>query len=262
MSVFGQEVMDHVLPLRPVSLFWGPKSVGKRTAAEWLRWSLDIQEGDTARVSRLQVEDAGDLTRFLRTAPFGSVRLAIVSLDGATVAASNHLLNALESLPPTSRVILISSVPQTGPLASRAVHFPFHLLSTEAVEQVLVKKKGFSETQAKVWASTSGGQIFRALQRKDMADNKGPVIAALKAIRERDPELLEKQADKWSDDHTDLMLKWAMEAMTGRWSLYTEEEGGFDTKAIPMRILLALRARVRPRLVVRASLMNVLRSQM
>jgi hypothetical protein len=255
-AVFGQEVMEDVLPLPPVSLFWGPKSVGKRTAAEWLRWRLGVQEGDTTRMSRLTVDDAEDLIRFVRTAPFGSIRLAIVSLDGATAAASNHLLNALESMPPTTRVILISSIPQRGPLASRAVHFPFHLLSTEAVEQVLVKKKGFTETQAKVWASTSGGQVFRALQRKAL------VITVLRAIRDRDPDLLERQADKWTDDHTSLLMTWAREAMTERWSLYTQEEGNFATKSVPMRVLLALRADVRPRLVVRASLMNVLRSQM
>jgi hypothetical protein len=261
-AVIGQEVVTRLLPLPPVSLFQGPRSVGKWTAAEWCRWRLDIGEGDTLRLSKLRVADAEALTRFSLAAPFGSGRLAIVQMDGATVAASNHLLSVLEEIPSTTRVILVASRPVLDTLVSRAEVFPFHLLSAADVASVLMSKRRMKESQAEEWAKHAGGQVFRALLHAEHAENKPLVLQAVRAIREREPETLERLADKWKDEHTALLTRWANEAMTQRFALYTEEEATIVDRSVPMKILMALRADVRPRLVVRASLVGVVRSLM
>lgn len=259
-GIIGQEVVEKLSSLPKVSLFEGPYSVGKWTTAEVLRRTNKISDADVLRVNKLRVGEAVSISRFSSMAPTSSdQRLVIVSLDGATVPALNHLLKTLEDAPDTSRFVMVASRPVLETVRSRATVFPFHALSTESVAEILETKKKFSPTQARIWAERSGGSVWAALSSADAVDAKPVVMLAVKAFRDLDPASLDKAADKWSEKHTALLVQWCQECITKQWRLFNDDESGIEGRTIPMRILMALRADVRPRLLVRSSLMSALR---
>lgn len=258
--IIGQEVVASINPLPRVSLFEGPRSVGKWTTAEWLRHTNKISDSDVFRVKRLLVEQAIAITRFAALKPTaGSRRLAIVNLDGATAPALNHLLKALEESPETSTFVLIASKPVLPTIKSRSAVFPFHVLSTDAVAEILETKKGFTQGQARIWAERSGGSVWAALSSAEALEAKPTVMLVVKAFRELDVAALEKAADKWTDKHTAYLVQWCHECITKQWRLFNDDESGIEGRSIPMKILIASYADVRPRLLIRANLMSALR---
>lgn len=263
MNVVGQEVIGTLFPLPRVSLFHGPHSVGKWTTAEWVRFKLGVSDSDILRVKRLLVADASLVSRFAATAPTrGTHRLVILNLDLASRASMNHLLKTLEESPETTYFILISTGSVSETILSRVTVFPFHLLTDASVATILTEKKKFKEIQAESLAYRAGGQVRRALAITEAAEAKPLIMQVLKAFREKDLVALEKAADGWTDRHTEFLSQWSHEAMTGRWKYFQEEEAEISGPRIPMTILAALRQDVRPRLVVRASLMSALRGMM
>ena len=64
---------------------------------------------------------------------------------------------------------------------------------------------------------------------------------------------------KWTDEHTELLVVWCTETITERWKLFKAEDADLPGQKLPLRLLIALRADIRPRLVVRHSLLSVLR---
>lgn len=258
--IIGQEIVKQMDPLPRVSLFVGPRSVGKWTAAETLRYRNKVSDSDVLRVKKLLVGDAEAVSRFASLAPTsGSRRLAIVNMDGATEAASNHLLKILEESPETTTFILVSSGFVLDTIRSRAAVFPFHALSTDDVAAILETKKKFSPTQARIWAERSGGSVWAALSSAEAVEAKPVVLLVVKAFRELDVAALEKAADRWTDIHTTYLTQWCHETITGQWRLFNDDESGVEGRTIPMKILIALRADVRPRLLIRANLMSALR---
>lgn len=261
--IIGQEVVGTMDPLPRVSLFQGPRSVGKWTTAEMLRRRLSVSDSDVLRIKKLLVGDAVTLSRFASLRPTeGSLRLAIVNMDGASAPAVNHLLKALEDSPESSYFILVSSGYVLDTIRSRAAVFPFHALSTNDVATILETKKKFSPIQARIWAERSGGSVWAALSSAEAVETKPVVLLVVKAFRELDIAALEKAADRWTDKHTTYLTQWCHEAITTQWRLFNDDESGIEGRAIPMKILIALRADVRPRLLIRANLMSALRGMM
>lgn len=121
------------------------------------------------------------------------------------------------------------------------------------------RRKGMNATEAKRLAELSGGQIKKAFEALDELTIKPVVLLALRAFREHDAAALDRLADKWSDEHTSLLVKWCTESVTDRWALFSEAESELPGRSLPLKILMALSADIRPRLVVRSSLMSVLR---
>ena len=238
-----------------VVLFLGPASVGKWTLAEQLRRDLDIDRSTVVRVRSLTMDAARELTSLALT---HGPRLIIIRLDGASDAAMNVLLKALEEADGGNRFILIASGHVLTTLMSRAqLHF-FGLLSADQVKEILIERR-FNPVEAERLAKASGGQVRTALALADNVDAKVVVLSALRCITERDADSLDNLAAKWTDDHTTLMARLCREAISRRWALFSEAEVDGLGRKLPLRILTALRADVRPRLVVRASLMSVLR---
>lgn len=256
MRVIGHEPIRQRLSesLPAVSLFIGPESVGKRLTAEWVRQEYGYGEHQTMRVNFLSMDAARDLTEFAR----GTDRLAIIQLDKASRAALNALLKTLEDAPAT-KFILISQETPIETITSRATKFQFGLLTEEQVTKFFSEVRNFKPELAERYASKSGGQIKRAFQFMTGYDAKPLVLQVIRAFREHDLVGLERLADKWTDDATELLREWCTEQITGHWFIFDNAETEIHGKELALKILMALSANVRPRLVVRASLMNILK---
>jgi len=244
-----------------VVLFEGPQSVGKWTTAEEILRSQDVTASDTLRVRRLTAEAARDVAEFAYGASVSWYRVAIINLDGSTKGAVNTILKSLEDAPESTRFILIASgvVPPT--VRSRAQTFRFRLLRDDEVVEVLTVKRGFKSAQAAQLAKFSMGQVRRAIAMTENGPKRIDVLQAVKSIRDRDESALDKLALKWTDEHTYLMTVWANEALTGRWRIFLDTDHLGVSKQTPLAVLRALKENVRPRFIVRASLMAVLREQ-
>lgn len=241
----------------PVSLFLGPSSVGKWTVAEYLRGVWRIDESDTLRIENLTVQAARDLVDFALYAGSAFRRLAIVRLDRASPGALNVLLKTLEEGHDGTDFILIADETPIATITTRAVSYRFGFLSPGNVADVL-RARNFREDDAARYAEMSGGQVSRALSVVNSKDVLHTVRVAVRGLREMDPAVLESTAKEWSDEHTSLLAQWCRETLTGRPRIFSVEEF-IESRRVPLRVLEALSENVRPRLLVRSSLMAVAR---
>ena len=90
--------------------------------------------------------------------------------------AANALLKTLEEPPPDSFLILITSFPDLLPstVLSRCRTVRFKPLSTDSVEEILIRKMGLSKDKAKVMARVSQGSLGRVLNvaEKDLLSQR------------------------------------------------------------------------------------------
>ena len=258
--IVGQEVLPRLMSegLPPVALFVGPKSVGKWAVAEYLRYQNKILDSDVLRIHKLTSDLARTVVTFASTAPVGDMRLAIIELDSATPGAVHVLLKTLEESSPAHRFILIAQHLPLPTIVSRAQVHPFRLLTDAEVADILVERRGFKPANAESLAALAGGQVAKALENAVNDGERALVLEALAAFRDHNPIALDATAPKWRDEHTELLTRWCHEALTGRWSLFNAEQMQLPDK-LPLRILMAIRSNVRPKLVVRSQLMTLLR---
>lgn len=95
------------------------------------------------------------------------------------------------------------------------------------------------------------------LRAAQLEPDSGPVYQVLKAMSVGDPELLHAAMDNWGDTTHELLVRWAIEARTGRWRLFSPGDSfGLQTTDVPMRVLKRLSSfpLARPRLAVQAAL--------
>jgi hypothetical protein len=243
----------------PVSLFLGPSSVGKWTVAEYLRGVWRVDEGDTLRIDHLNTATARMVVHFASHAPSRDRRLAIIQLTDAGAHALHILLKTLEEGLGSTDFILIAEESPLATIASRASVYRFGFLTEPEVAEVLTGRN-FQPEDAAQYASMSGGQVSRALSVVNNRDVKQGVMQAVKAFREMDPIALESASKEWTDEHSTLLAQWCRESLTGRTRIFSTEEI-LDSRRIPFKVLQALNANVRPRLLLRSNLMSVLRQE-
>lgn len=240
----------------PVSLFVGPPSVGKWTIAQWtLEHVCDIHPSSILEKRSLSIDTARELSWALRST---GIRGAIVFIDGASQNALNALLKTLEELPARARVILVATEKPMATIASRAELFSFSLLREAEVEEVL-RRRNFNEVTAQRLAGISGGMVRIALRHAESHEIKVHVLAVAAAIQNRDAKTLDGFATRWSDEHSILLSTLCTEVITGRWRVFEEGEAGDLRRKLAFKILSAMEASIRPRLVVHSTLMDVLR---
>lgn len=244
--------------LPPVALFEGPQSVGKWATAEYLRTFYGVANEDTFRARRLDVETAKTIVDFTSTAPIKELKLVIISMAGATKAAQHILLKTLEESHERVCFILVASYPVLDTISSRAVRYQFGALSDTEVAQVLELRK-MKPGDAKALADRARGSVKQAFEATEVGEYKPLVVLALRAISLKDSDALEQLAGRWTDEHTEYLRKWAREALTAHWRWFSPEDSEITGNRIPLKLLMALRPDIRPKLVVRASLMSVLK---
>lgn len=244
--------------LPAVSLFLGPKSVGKWELAEYVRELKGFKGSDVLRVRRLTQENARFIVRFASERPKGFARLVITRLtDKATKGAQNTLLKALEESPDTY-FILIAEEPPLSTISSRAAVYNFGLLTEEDVFNILYRRRNFTPEKAEEYSKVSGGQVSRALSHAQDKESKMVVLQAIDAIQRRDLAGLESLAKLWQDEHTELLTTWCYEQITSQWVKFSREDTSVVGVKVPLRILMAIREDLRPRLIVRTALASVL----
>lgn len=247
--------------LPAVSLFLGPASVGKWELAEHLRVEKGFKKSDVLRVRRLTQENARFIVRFASERPKGFARLVIARLtEQATRGAQNTLLKALEESPDTY-FILIAEEDPLPTIRSRSTVFNFGLLTDDEVFNILIQRKNYSPEKATEYTKVAGGQVRRALSHTQDKESKMLVLRAVDAVQRRDSTDLESLASQWQDDHTELLITWCYESMTSQWKKFSPEDTAVVGTKIPLRILMAVKEDLRPRLVVRAALASVLQEQ-
>lgn len=244
--------------LPPVLLFLGPASVGKWELAEHIRVQWKFKKADTLRIKRLTQENARFAAKFASERPRGWRKLIIVRLDRkATVGAQNALLKSMEESPDATYILVAEESP-INTVVSRAVTYPFGLLKEKDIANILTQRLNFSEDRAETLARIAGGRVKKALSYTGDQESKMVVMRALDAVHRKDNKALEAVAPLWQQDHTDLLIQWCYESLTRKWKLFIPGETNIKGTKVPLRILIALREDLRPRLVVRAALASVL----
>ena len=243
--------------LPPVTLLVGPKSVGKWTLAEHLREFHGFRDVDVLRIPYLSNAKTENILTFQRTWPVGQYKLCIVRIDTAHDRNLNMLLKTLEETTFTKFILVAEDMP-IETVVSRAFLYQMGLLSDEEVAAVLALR-GFKEDTAQQRAVVASGRVDKALEVQDAKEGKLIVLRAVQAIHDKDAATLESLTAKWKDEHTELLLRWCSEQISNRWKLFSEDETSVVGQGLALKILMALRADVKPRLMIRYSLMKVLR---
>lgn len=260
MRVIGNETAQAELAdwFPRVALLLGPPSVGKRTAAEAIIEEKGIDPRDRLFLPSMALTDARAAVQFSSSTPsvVGGTRAVVADIDNSTREALETLLAALESPHSTAMFWLVSSKTPLPTLQTRAITIRFQPLTDQQVSQVLQERRGFSRGKADKYASVSYGSVGRALRAARSFEDKNLVLLAVRALREKDPELLDDLALRWTEDHTSTLIVWATEAVTQRWALFNAAETG-EVGNLPLKVLAATARRVRPRLVVRSQLMDL-----
>lgn len=226
-TVLGHDSIKRLLVaedgMPQVVSFMGPKSVGKRTLAIYLKQYYCFSSIDFMEVNApFTAEKASQLRRFALTAPFDGSKLAVVHLDGATDSALNDALKLLEEPPEYMYFILISSEPVLPTVLSRAQIYRFGTLNEDDLCTILTRFEGLSETAAK--KVSYAGQVSEAKEIYQNINARNAALAVLKSVETQDV-LLFKRAFKAVDDSAARMLESGLfEACTGDWRLFSPEE--------------------------------------
>lgn len=261
MAIHGHhKILDSLhIYLPQVSLFIGPYSVGRWTMAEHLRWFWNIDTDDLLRIHTLDVEAAQTIREFSSTSPTVSdFKLVVVELYRASPAAQISLIDVLENPGKTRFIIIAQENEVIHGVRSRGVPFRFHYLNPEEVAIVLQEKVGFSQERALELGRRANGHIAEALKLADSEEVLIVVRSMIKALRTNDIGSLTELAATWTDEATSYLTQWCNEAISRQWRVFDPEDF-IEGPSLPLRILVATRPRVRPRLVVRSQLMSILK---
>jgi hypothetical protein len=264
---------DRVLvPLRdqlpPVSLFQGPRSVGKWTAAVDLARHHGIDPSDLRTYRRLDVAAAREILQFLSVRSFVGPKAVVCRLDGASDQAVNSLLKILEEPPPAAHFVMCASSRPLLTVMSRSSRYAFGYLTEEEVASILVGVLGWADEDAEWAAARSGGQIERALGAGDLDATKQAVMSLLKGAADGDVALVANALVKFAHDteHPDQpsqllrsLRQWAIEARTGRWRAFSASEsyGLHLEPGVVDRVLRVTTTGARPRVAARAAMMPI-----
>lgn len=130
----------------------------------------------------------------------------VVIVDGAdrlNISASNAFLKTLEEPPVETIIILISSSPDMLPqtVLSRCHKVSFGNIPTEAVADILMQKKGLTQTQAESVASLADGSLSKAmaLSSSDVQRVREDIMAGL-TINKKERGMIFDMAERFSGD--------------------------------------------------------------
>jgi hypothetical protein len=237
--------------LPPVTLLRGPRSVGKRTLAEALVKHHGGLSLETRTILTLSMDEAREVKSLCERAPMGPLRGFIIRLDGASEHVLNAMLKVLEEPPDSARFLLLAEGPVLPTIASRSVTYRMGLLSDAEMGAVLAQQ-GMVGTPLASAVMTGRGQVDKATGLYDIEAARSRVLAVIKAIGVKDRALLEKALPDWGPDTHQLLVTWCVEAVTGRWRVFSARDASGVVGA-PMELLTRLRFNARPKLMVRVA---------
>jgi DNA polymerase III delta prime subunit len=233
----ARAALERSLP--PVALFTGPRSTGKTTLAKYLAAHHEATMWGYGRLTSSMAREIVD-TAPIRRAP---LEVFIIDLDSSTEASQNILLKVLEEPPPHCRFILIASREPLATVVSRSRAYRMGLLTDEQVAQVLRENCGISEHPAAMAAARGRGQVAPAIaaaEDKESDRVTSVVAAAVRAAMAGGGPPLDMALRNWTDEHTVVLRRWATEAASGRWVIFTQDLAPGLSRACAMRVMEAL----------------------
>lgn len=244
--------------LPPVTLLAGPPSVGKWTLVNHLAEHHRVSPADRSTWPEgLGVDAARQVIAFMSTAGFGPLKLLQARLDATTTPALNALLKILEEPPPNARFLLTAARPVAATIASRAAIYRLGILSTDELIRVLLAQ-GVRPDAAPHAAALGRGQVRPALDCAEAHAPRAAVINLMRAVATGDAELFERTTRTFDAAAQQLLSRWFIETITGRFSVFTGADTfGLHTDQPRCRAMFTALSRVntaRPRLAVRAAL--------
>lgn len=266
-TVVGHQAVRTALEtdLPPVSLLYGPSSVGKWTLATALATHHGVQAADVYRKDEpLTIADVRDVIGFVSRAPFGPYKYVQLRLDAATLQAQNALLKVLEEPPPKARFLLVATRRPIPTVASRCRIYHCGLLSTDDITGILRQLGHDPDTiEHRLPGALRRGQVKPLLLALKSTLPKEQVLTLVQALATNDLEAFERVATRW-DDNTHVMFRaWIAETLTGRWRLFGPDDSyGLHTDTtLLINLLRSLTATdgARSRLGIRTALMPFLR---
>ena len=135
-----------------------------RKAASFGHPDIHLIEADGAEI---KIDQIRQVQADLALKPFeGAKKVLIVDeAENMNEASANAFLKTLEEPPGEVLIMLVSSLPQRLPLTirSRCQEIRFHPLSRQALSQVIAKKRGLHDEDARFIAALARGSMGRAL---------------------------------------------------------------------------------------------------
>ena len=245
--------------LPPVSIITGPPSVGKRLIAAHAAMSNNVARVDFTEVSKLTVDEATRIKRFMHDQPMHNYKFALIDVDYASEPAINDLLKALEEPPSYARFSLISSRRLPRTILTRGHKYSVGLLKSDELFTILTAKGIPSADAEKV----SGlGRVDKALQAYSDTSAKTTALNVIQSVEANDYELF-VQAYKAVDQRAaEMIIVLLEESACQNWKLFNPDYlGVFKKKNVALTILSAWSnvASARPQLAVRAALESVMK---
>lgn len=289
-EVLGRgEWLKRLAPLPPVTLLRSPGSTGKRTVAQHAARAAGVSVVDQMIYPVLQYQDeygraverdfegallfepdlsidhVRELRRWSRTVPLASpFKVAIIRLDHerddgtywrASARTLAAMLKILEEPPATVRFVLLTTKQTLPMIASRSVELTAGLLTTDCVAEIIYRISELSETESKSAAQLGGGRVAPSLAfRADSEASKQAVIDVLTSLAAGDTVALTEKSRIWTDSDTQMLVRWAHERISGRWSCFVGSEASLMSSSAAERVLRVIRASSssRPRVVLGA----------
>lgn len=245
--------------LPPVSLLYGPPSIGKWTLTEHLAQHHNIRAVDRwAAPYGMTVSTARSIIEWSRMSPVsGPIKLVSATLDSSQDAAMNVLLKTLEEPPPYLRFLLVASQDVPATVISRSAVFSMGMLTDLEVTEVYVEL-GYTHDKARRAAAHARGQVVRGRDADILVQVKNQVSTLAKALATGDRDLLENVTRDWDNKHTEMLITLFTECLTRRWREFTIEDahGLHDNRDRLWQMVSALGrfSKARPKLAVRAAL--------
>jgi DNA polymerase III delta prime subunit len=235
----ARAALERSLP--PVTLLMGPRSTGKTTLARHL---ADLHAHGGTYCRRLSAAAAREIVEGAPVRPHGPhLSVRIIDLDNSTEAAQNILLKVLEEPPSHCRFILIASRNPLATIISRSRTYRVGLLTDVQVAQVLSENCGISGHAAAMAAARGRGQVAPAIaaaEDKESDRITSVVAAAVRAAMAGGGTPLDMALRNWTGEHTVVLRRWATEAASGRWVIFTQDLAPGLSRARALRVLEAL----------------------
>jgi hypothetical protein len=245
--------------LPPVSIITGPPSVGKRLVATYAAIKNNVNRIDFTEVSRLTVDEALRIKRFMSTQPQGEYKFALIDLDSASDAAMNDLLKALEEPPGYARFSLIASTKIPATLRTRGHKYTVGLLNSDELLTILLSK-GVPEVEARKVCKL--GRVDLAMQAYNDIAARTTAVSVLQSVESGDYVLF-CQAFKAVDTRAaDTIIAILEESAAQNWKLFSPEHlGAFSSRKVALAVLAAWSnvASARPQIAVKAALESIMR---
>ncbi len=176
------------VPSTPVALV-GPSGIGKALLAEAAaRYAASSHDVAVYRSTRM--DDVRELSEWAIRPPLeGSLRAAVVDIDGSAPSVAQALLKLLEEPPRACWLLLVSSGVLAPTVASRVRQVRCHPLAPGEVDAVLAAA-GIVGEEALRLVRVADGRPGRALALRDALAARPRVLTLTTAVSRRDWKLL------------------------------------------------------------------------